>query len=219
MVPSCWWTSATIPAAACTADSPVVLESLLRLGARDAVVTLRDAPAVEAARRAGIGAELTLDLGASIDQRFYSPVRVTGVVKSMDDGVYPVCGPVHGGWGREINREAFHQASVGPRVVLRLPNNVDVICQTTAQTGKDRDFFKSAGVVFEDKHLIVVKSNQAHRASFDPITAGNIELGTPGTSTPDYASLPFQHLRRPLWPIDMDFEWDPPSSSAARVSS
>lgn len=49
-----------------------------------------------------------------------------------------------------------------------------------AKTGKDRDFFKSAGIVLEEKKIVVVKSNQTHRASFDPIVSATIDLNTPG---------------------------------------
>jgi|SRR5581483_9284384 len=202
------------PGSACPADSPVVLEALLRLGARDCALTIRDAPAVEACHRAGVGAVLELEIGASVDRRFYRPVRVRGTVKLLDDGVYMVCGPTHGGWGREVNRAAWHEARVGPRAVLRVSDpatgaeKIDVIVSRET-TGKDRDFFKSAGVLMEEKRLVVVKSNQAHRASFDSIAAGTINLATPGVSTVDYLTLPFRYLRRPMWPIDRDFAWQP----------
>ena len=203
------------PGSATPADSPVVLEALLRLRAQDAALTIRDAPAVEACHRAGVGAQLTLDVGASIDQRFYKPLRVIGVVKSLDDGVYTICGPTHGGWGRDVNRAAWREAHVGKRAVLRLTNRVDVILSQTT-TGKDRDFFKSAGIVMDEKRILVVKSNQAHRASFDSIAAGTIDLATPGVSTVDYTNLPFQHLRRPMWPIDRDFDWNPETGTTVR---
>ena len=195
------------PGSACPADSPVVLEALLRLGARDAAVTIRDAPAVEACHRAGVGATLTLGIGGSVDRRFYRPVHVTGTVRSLDDGVYMICGPTHGGWGREVNRAAWREAPVGPRAVLRTGDRIDVILSQRS-TGKDRDFFKSAGMLLEEKRLVVVKSNQAHRASFDSLAAGTIDLATPGVSTVDYTTLPFKYLRRPMWPIDREFNWE-----------
>jgi microcystin degradation protein MlrC len=195
------------PGSASPADSPAVLESLLRLGARDCALTIRDPEVVRAGMAAGVGAIVSMEVGARIDSRFYKPLKVTGVVKSIDDGHYMICGPSHGGWGREVKREAFREAHVGPRVVLRVGNKIDVIFSQRT-TGKDRDFFKSAGIVMEEKQILVVKSNQAHRASFDPIAAATIDLDTPGVSTVNYASLPYRNLRRPLWPIDRDFAWE-----------
>ncbi|MCW5850307.1 MAG: M81 family metallopeptidase [Anaerolineae bacterium] len=196
------------PGSFCSADSPAVLEALLRLGARDAAVTIRDENVVKAAMQAGVGAELTMDVGASVDQRLYKPLRVTGRVRLIDDGNYMICGPTHGGWGREVNRAAWREASVGPRAVVRVGNKIDVIF-SGPRTGKDRDFFKSAGIVLDEKRILVVKSNQAHRASFDTIVAQTYNLDSPGTSTVNYLSLPFKHLPRPMYPIDRDFDWQP----------
>ncbi len=195
------------PGSACPADSPAVLESLIRNEARDCALTIRDADVVRAGIEAGVGATLNMAVGGKIDQRFYQPLEVTGVVKSIDNGRYTICGPTHGGWGREVTRERFREASVGERVVLRIGNKIDVIF-SQRRTGKDRDFFKSAGIILEGKQIIVVKSNQAHRASFDPVVASTIELDTPGVSTVNYASLPYQNIRRPIWPIDLDMNWE-----------
>ena len=200
------------PGSLCPADSPAVLEALLRLGARDCALTIRDANVVSAGMAAGVGATLEINVGASIDQRFYQPLPVRGVVKSIDDGHYKIVGPTHGGWSREVNKEAFRDVEVGPRVVLRLGDKIDVIF-SNHRTGKDRDFFKSAGIVMEEKRIIVVKSNQAHRASFDPIVDRTIELDTPGVSTANYGRLPFRHIPRPIYPLDMDMQWDPESAT------
>jgi microcystin degradation protein MlrC len=194
------------PGSACPADSPAVLERLIALGAHDCALTIRDPEVVEAGMRAGVGAELTMRVGAKIDQRFYQPVTVTGRVRAIDDGEYMILGPTHGGWGREVTAAAFREAHVGPRVVLRIGDKIDVIF-SQERTGKDRDFFKSAGIILEEKQILVVKSNQAHRASFDPVVASTIELNTPGVSTVDYASLPYRYLRHPIWPIDPEMTW------------
>lgn len=201
------------PGSSCVADSPAVLESLIRHGARDCALTIRDPNVVNAAMARGVGATLSMEVGAVYDQRFYKPLKVEGTVKLIDDGNYPICGPTHGGWGREAQRDAPRWAKVGPRVVLRIGDRIDVIF-SRGRTGKDRDFFKSAGVVFEAKKIFVVKSNQAHRASFDPVTAANINLASPGASTVNYPSLPFEQIPRPIWPIDRDFDWTPTSIGA-----
>ena len=42
--------------------------------------------------------------------------------------------------------------------------------------------------------------------------AATVELASPGVSTVDYASLPYQHLRRPIWPMDEEMTWEAPGS-------
>ena len=181
---------------------------MIRNQASDCALTIRDAEVVKAGIAAGVGATITMSVGGKIDQRFYQPLQVTGVVKSIDDGKYVICGPTHGGWGRKVVRKTFRETDVGSRIVLRIGNKIDVIF-SQRRTGKDRDFFKSAGILLEEKRILVVKSNQAHRASFDPVVAGTIELNSPGVSTINYANLPYQYLYRPIWPIDPDMDWAP----------
>ncbi len=196
------------PGSLCPADSPAVLEALIRLGASDCALTIRDAEVVSAAMEAGVGATLTMPMGGKTDQRFYRPLDVTGYVKSLDDGKYKIVGPTHGGWSKEVAQESFRDADVGPRAVIRIGDKIDVIFGTNQRTGKDRDFFKSAGIVLEEKKIIVVKSNQAHRASFDPVVDLTIELDTPGVSTADYRRLPFEHIPRPIYPLDLEMAWE-----------
>ena len=161
---------------------------------------------LDAGLRAGVGATLTMPVGGTVDSRFYEPLPVTGTVRLIDDGRYMVLGPTHGGWGRDVHPDAFREANAGPRVVLRVGDKIDVIF-SRARTGKDRDFFKSAGILLEEKRILVVKSNQAHRASFDTVVASTVELASPGVSTVDYGSLPYERLRRPIWPIDRNMTW------------
>lgn len=56
---------------------------------------------------------------------------------------------------------------VGERVVIRTGKRIDVILSKTT-TGKDRDLFKSNRDHTGRKKILIVKSTQAHRASFDP---------------------------------------------------
>lgn len=195
------------PGSSSSADSPAVLESLIKNKVQNCALTIRDPEVVAAGIKAGVGAELEMFVGGKIDQRFYKPIKVKGTVKTIDDGNYTIYGPTHGGWGRDINPNAFRDENVGERVVLRLEGKIDVIF-SKERTGKDRDFFKSIGINPQNKKIIVVKSNQGHRASFDPIVAQTIDLNTPGTSSVDYLNLPFKHIMRPLWPIDRSFQFN-----------
>jgi microcystin degradation protein MlrC len=197
------------PGSACPADSPVVLEALIRLGASDATVTIRDPEAVEKALSTGIGEEIETEIGGRIDKRFYKPIKVKGTVKALDDGVYYILGPTHGGWGRDVRKEAFREVDVLKRAVIRTGDRIDIVL-SKRRTGKDRDFFKSIGVqIPEGKKIIVVKSTQAHRASFDPIVKKTIEVDSPGVSTPGFYRLPYKYIKRPIWPLDKEMFWKP----------
>jgi len=49
---------------------------------------------------------------------------------------------------------------------------------------------------------VVVKSTRHFRAWFDTIAAETIICDAPGALHSDLARLPYQHLQRPMWPLD-----------------
>ena len=49
---------------------------------------------------------------------------------------------------------------------------------------------------------IGVKAAVAHRRAYDPITAATYNVDTPGPCTGNLASLPWKHLKRPIYPLD-----------------
>src|SRR5919202_4119993 len=85
-----------------TADSMTVIRELLRQGLSDvAVAAVWDPAAVTAMMQAGVGAEVTLDLGGKTDipsiGRKGEPLRVTGRVRVLSDGEWVVRGPMYTG--------------------------------------------------------------------------------------------------------------------------
>jgi len=184
-------------------DNTVILEALLRKGAEDAVVPLRDPEAVARVFAAGPGAVLDLEVGGGIDGRFYKPVRIRATVKALTDGRYVIRGPHHGGYPvREglLPKEAWSCADVGRTVVLKT-NGVEVIV-SEGRVGMERDYYKAAGVDPAERRIVVVKSAQAHRASFEGIAAEIIEVDMPGSCSSNYRGLTFKNVPRPIWPLD-----------------
>ena len=80
------------------ADSTHVLEAAQRLGIRDLFHSLCDPVAVEHCRSAGLGASVTLAVGARTDTLHGAPVNVTGRVRHLDDGTFEDTGVTHGGF-------------------------------------------------------------------------------------------------------------------------
>ncbi|MCY4373343.1 MAG: M81 family metallopeptidase, partial [Spirochaetaceae bacterium] len=69
--------SADAPGSGATGDSTALLRALLDAGfRRPALVNIVDAAAVDAAEAAGVGAEVRLSIGASLDRTFYRPVPI-----------------------------------------------------------------------------------------------------------------------------------------------
>ena len=50
--------------------------------------------------------------------------------------------------------------------------------------------------------FIGVKAAVAHQRAWDPISKGNVWVSTPGPCASDLNQLPYQQLRRPVFPLD-----------------
>jgi len=184
-------------------DNTVILEALIRKDAEDAVVPIRDPEAVSLAMASGVGSLLELDVGGKIDKRFYKPVRVKARVKALSDGRYVIRGPHHGGYmTREmlLPKDAWRSADVGKTALLEV-EGVEIIV-SEGRVGMEQDYYKAAAVDPAQRKIVVVKSAQAHRASFESIAKLIIEVDTPGSVSPSYRGLTFKNIPRPVFPLD-----------------
>lgn len=184
-------------------DNTVILEALLRKGAEDAVVPLRDPEVVAESMAAGVGNVIDVEVGGKIDRRFYKPVKVRARVKTISDGKYVIRGPHHGGYMVKravLPKKAWRSADVGRTVLLEV-DGVEIIV-SEGKVGMEQDYYKFIGVDPSQRKIVVVKSHQAHRASFESIAKRIIEVDTPGSTSPSYRGLTFRNISRPVFPLD-----------------
>ncbi|RLG66965.1 hypothetical protein DRN93_05345 [archaeon] len=184
-------------------DNTVILGALLRKGAEDAVVPLRDPEAVALAFSSGVGSMIELEVGGKIDRRFYKPVKVKARVKTLFDGVYTIRGPYHGGYrtkGALLPKEAWRRVNVGRTALLEV-DGIEIIV-SEGKVGMEQDYYKAVGVDPSQRKIVVVKAHQAHRASFENIAKRIIEVDTPGSTSPSYKGLAFKNIPRPVFPLD-----------------
>ena len=186
-------------------DNTVILEALLQKGAEDAVFPIRDPEVVSLAMNSGVGSVIDTSIGGKIDRRFYKPVRVKALVKALFDGKYIIRGPSHGvGYehvrGNLLPKEYWKKANVGKTALLEV-DGVEIIV-SEGRVGMEQDYYKCAGVDPSQRKIVVVKSHQAHRASFESIAKRIIEVDTPGCTSPSYKGLTFKNVSRPVFPLD-----------------
>ncbi|MCD6530515.1 M81 family metallopeptidase [Candidatus Bathyarchaeota archaeon] len=184
-------------------DNTVILEALLCKGAEDAVVPIRDPEAVAVALSAGVGSTIEVEVGGKIDRRFYKPVKVKARVKTLSDGVYTIRGPYHGGYrtkGPVLPKESWKKVDVGKMALLEV-DGIEIIV-SEGRVGMEQDYYKAVGVDPSQRKIVVVKSHQAHRASFENIAKRIIEVDTPGSTSPSYRGLTFKNIPRPVFPLD-----------------
>ncbi len=183
-------------------DGTAVLAGLLKAKARSAAVAqIMDAEAVAACIAAGVGSTVTLNVGGKHDRLHGEPVEVTGMVRLIHEGHFPIAGPMGAGT----------VASRGKTVVLEIDGPGGIELQLTELRGHPHDlnFFRAFGIEPTERRILVLKSAAHFRAAFEPIATKVIEVEAPGISSPDLHRFPYQRLRRPVYPLDPDVQWSP----------
>src|SRR5215208_844051 len=181
-------------------DGTVVLRGLLDAGARSAAVAqIMDREAVAACIEAGVGSTVTLSVGGKHDGLHGPPVEVTGTVRLIHEGSFPLAGPMGAGT----------IASRGRTVVLEIGGPDGIELQVTELRGHPHDlnFFRAFGIELTERRILVLKSAAHFRAAFEPIATRVIEVDAPGISSPNLTTFPYQRLRRPIYPLDPDAMW------------
>lgn len=173
-------------------DGTEILRALLEQGAKDAVViTIPDPVAVETAFRAGVGGEFDGLVGGRIDDLHGDPVHVRGKVRLLSDGQFVHRGPMATGVVSSMGRTA-----------VVISGGVEIIVNEHRFQPVDPEAARCVGIDPAHRKIVVLKSAVHYRASYEPIAAEIIEVDGPGLSSPNLERFSFQHIRRPVFPLD-----------------
>ncbi len=173
-------------------DGVEILRELLKQNAPDAVVgTIWDPAAVEACRKAGVGAEVALTIGGKTDGYHGKPVTLAAKVLRLGDGWWTSEGPMDTGL----------RSCMGPTAVIR-SGGIDVILNSWRVQNLDLAILRSSGIEPTERKIIVVKSSIHYRGAYGPIAKRLIDVDAPGLVSPNLKRFPFRHVRRPIFPLD-----------------
>lgn len=186
-----------------TSDSMVVIRELIEQGIEDcAVATVWDPKAVQIMREAGAGATVTLDLGGKSDMPSIGvkgePLRLAGRVRSLSDGEWIVRGPMYTG----------AKVMTGPTAVFET-NGLLIVVTSLHHEPWDAGIFTNNGIDPNHCRYLLIKSRIHYRAGFAPIAKATFTLDGAGVTTSDNAILNYEHLGRPIYPLDPDATWEP----------
>lgn len=177
-------------------DGTALLHELLVQDATDATVIIADAAAAAAAFAAGVGGRIQVDVGGKVDRMHGEPVAIDGTVRLLCDGK----------WVHEGPENAGVPVDSGPTAVVQVAG-VNVVLTSTKTAPGDLQQLKSVGIDPVRQRIIVVKSAVRWRGGYEPIARHAIHVDTPGICGADLSRLPFQHLQRPIYPLDRDCPW------------
>ena len=184
-----------------TQDTMHVLKEALRQGLSDiAVGPIRDPEAVDLLIKAGVGAQVTLPVGGKMDmpaiKRKGEPLELTGVVRAITDGEYTITGPQFTGV----------RAMMG-RTVVFATDAAEIVITERLQEPWDRGVFTSVGIDPTRKKYLLLKSRMYFRPVFLPIAKGAVYCDGVGVGSSDWTMFNYEHLRRPIYPLDDNFDF------------
>mgnify|MGYP005677889207 FL=1 len=91
--------------------------------------------------------------------------------------------------------------SFGQTAVLHV-NGIDIIVTSHNLQILDRMQFVAFGIDPELKKVLALKSMQQFRSAFEPLAAEVIVCDSGSLARPRRSTLPFQNVRRPVYPLD-----------------
>ncbi|MBT7294663.1 MAG: microcystin degradation protein MlrC, partial [Rhodospirillaceae bacterium] len=170
-------------------DTVGMLESLLRCGARGAVLAiLYDPEVAEAAHRAGEGRRFESALGVKSGQPGQRPFEGKFRVERLGNGHFTATGPMWRGARMEL----------GPMALLKVEDkgsDVRVIVSSRKFQAADQSVFRHLGLEPAEQKILVLKSSVHFRADFQPIAAAIITAIAPGPNLADTRKFPYRNLR------------------------
>jgi microcystin degradation protein MlrC len=179
-------------------DSTVIAHALHRRRIGKGLVTLRDPESVSMCERAGRSEKLTLRMGGKSNTRHGPPLEANVVVHALIDGQFHERQIRHGGWADfDMGRTAIVQTDRGLTLMLTSERLFPVSAAQWTEFGIDPAKYE----------VIVAKGVHAPVAAYESICTRIMRVNTPGITTADMESLPYQHRRRPLFPFERDCEW------------
>ncbi len=183
-----------------SADSTFILAEAQKMGVKSLLQSLYDPESVDACVEAGVGAEVTLDVGGKTDDMHGEPVRVTGTVRAIIDGKWEEFGATHGG---------FRYYDSGRSVRLDTTDGHTLFLTSIRAGNTSRYGMYAMGIIPEHFQIVVAKGVSSPRPAYQPIAGEVILVNTPGVTTADMSYFEYKRRRAPLYPFEPDTEYVP----------
>jgi microcystin degradation protein MlrC len=184
-------------------NTMVILQAFHAAGVSNALVgVIHDPDLAAEAHALGVGATFLARFNRGGGDAFSKPFAATAVVAGLRDQ------PIRGRRGIYAN----NTLEVGKAAALTL-DGLTVIVLTNRYQCADPMFFEAFGIDIAAAKVVVVKSRGHFRGGFDEFFRHDqvIEVDAPGLTSPILSRFPWQHMPRPVLPIDEAVEWSPPA--------
>lgn len=159
-----------------------------------------DPPLAAEAHHLGKGANFSAKFNRDEDNELSEPYRADVYVESLASGPFLGRRGIYA--GRRVNLGLCALLSFG---------GLKVVVASHRQQCADPIFLERMGVDIAKARTLVIKSRGHFRAGFDQFIQPEqiYEVDVPGLTTPVLTRLGLIRVPRPIYPLDLDMEWDP----------
>jgi len=149
-----------------------------------------DAITAAQAHEAGVGAEISIELGARTDDLHGSPLVARAKVRALHDG-------------KLILQHMFRGMPLKLGKLARLEiDGVDVVVGSRRSQTFDKEPFLAVGIDVLRYDIVALKSSNHFRGCFQDIARSIVTADPPGLSTHNISVFPRQSTARAFWPVD-----------------
>ncbi|MEE2658247.1 MAG: M81 family metallopeptidase [Candidatus Latescibacterota bacterium] len=176
-------------------DSVASLKALLALGdeAAASLVPVVDPDAAAKCHRAGVGAEIRLQLGHRLDPQWGEPMTIAGEVHKVTDGKFVYSGGIWDGV----------EGDMGPTAVLRC-GEILVLITTHATYDWADEQWRSVDLDPIHVKFVVAKNPMNFHNVYEDHAAAIYVLDTPGPTPASLKSRALERMPRPYFPADSE---------------
>jgi microcystin degradation protein MlrC len=177
-------------------DGTALARALVDRKIGPAAIALCDPQSVAKLADMAIGGRTTLDLGGKGHSLGGPPLTLEVELLSRSDGRFKLEDPQS-----HLASMSGTRFDMGPSAVVRHAG-LTVLLTSRRTPPFDLGQWRSQGVAPEKMFVIGVKAAVAHRRAYAPIAVASYLVATPGPCSSDLRSLPYRHVRRPIFPLD-----------------
>lgn len=156
---------------------------------------LVDPEVAEQAHRAGVGADITVNLGGKYDDLHGDTLHLDAYVKALHDGRLVMRAMMKGA--------PMHLGRMARLVVAGL----DIVVASRRSQTFDVGPFLAVGIDVNDYDIVALKSSNHFRAGFKDIAKKIVTADPPGLTTHHVEIFERRNAPGPLWPIDDAASW------------
>ncbi len=178
-------------------DCTGLLRAFIKQGFRNTAVCICDPDSVRRLQGRSPGTQVELSIGGRGSRLDPGPVDLTVTFVRTCDGRF------------ELRDRQSHLASmVGDRFdmgdcAIVAYEGITILLTSVKTPPMDLGQWLHVGIDPALFSFVGVKAAVAHRRAWDPISKGNVWVSTPGPCSSDLNQLPYEKLRRPIFPLDV----------------